>query len=231
MRSSPTTLGPAVICTAGVLQLALLMGPSVLVNGYSGWVSWRVVLFLGLVSVWLVAEGTLAVRWRPGNIVDHGGGLSSGATASAILITFWVSLATSAGPKADVSPMVVGAGAAMMVAGVGLRCLAIGTLRRFFLDDVALQWGQPLITTGVYSWMRHPSEVGNVAIAFGGTMVLASSIGLATGAGLVLPTVIHRLRSEDRLLRAEYGTSFDRYAGKTGWFGPRGRRRAPAGVN
>jgi len=53
----------------------------------------------------------------------------------------------------------------LIVVGVGLRFMAIHTLRTNF--SLMLRQPETIVTQGVYRWLRHPSYVGSLLILAG----------------------------------------------------------------
>jgi protein-S-isoprenylcysteine O-methyltransferase Ste14 len=90
------------------------------------------------------------------------------------------------------------AGGALIAGGVALRVAAI---RQLGADFVSVR-ARParVAATGVYRWMRHPSEVGLAAVALGAAVLLGSVVAAALAAGVLLPLAVARCRAEDRLL-------------------------------
>jgi protein-S-isoprenylcysteine O-methyltransferase Ste14 len=99
--------------------------------------------------------------------------------------------------------------------GVALRMAAFAGLGRYFTYDVRLGSGQKLVTTGIYSVMRHPAYLA--------ICLLGSLPGLAAGsvAAFVLmtlftvPQTLYRLSLEEKMLAARFGAEFERYRVKT----------------
>jgi protein-S-isoprenylcysteine O-methyltransferase len=56
----------------------------------------------------------------------------------------------------------------LIVLGVLLRVLAIRSMRGMFSGIIRVQ---PVVTTGIYGWMRHPSYVGGFIILTGLTLI------------------------------------------------------------
>jgi len=92
------------------------------------------------------------------------------------------------------------AGVLLLVAGITLRVAAIRQLG----DDFVSVPARPtrVVATGVYRWLRHPSELGLLAAALGAAILLGSAIAAAIVAGVLLPLAMARCRAEDRLLAA-----------------------------
>ncbi len=134
-------------------------------------------------------------------------------TGLVILGIFWVAL----WEHAIRAPVRFGdlwtvAGALLMAGGVLLRFLAIRTLQRFFVTELTVTPDQPLIQVGVYRFVRHPSETGNLGIALGTSVLLASPTAFAVWLAVFLPLVLRRVREEDRFLESVLSDAFDSYA-------------------
>ena len=60
--------------------------------------------------------------------------------------------------------------------------------------------------------VRHPSETGNLGIALGASVLLASPTASAVWLAVFLPLVLRRVREEDRFLESVLSDAFDSYA-------------------
>ncbi len=108
--------------------------------------------------------------------------------------------------------LVFGLGIAAVLIGATVRVWAIITLGRWFTVDVRVTAGQPVVHTGPYRWVRHPSYTGILLVLFG--------VGLALGNWLallfitVLPTIglVRRIRVEEAALLTSIGEPYRRYA-------------------
>jgi protein-S-isoprenylcysteine O-methyltransferase Ste14 len=99
------------------------------------------------------------------------------------------------------------AGAALMVLGGGLRLWAIRTLGDSFRTEHEVHEGQRLVRSGPYALTRHPSELGLLAFALGASALTGSWPAAAIWAAVLLPASVVRLRREEALLRAAFGSS------------------------
>ena len=106
---------------------------------------------------------------------------------------------------------------------VGLGLLLAGAVGRvgpmFLLGDrftwpLAAQREHPLLTTGLYRHVRHPSYAGAWLGAIGWALLFRSGIGLALAA-LLFPFFDPVIRAEEQALRAEFGIEYDRYQQRT----------------
>ncbi|HEY1689201.1 MAG TPA: isoprenylcysteine carboxylmethyltransferase family protein [Solirubrobacteraceae bacterium] len=103
-------------------------------------------------------------------------------------------------------------GIAFMAAGTALRQWAVLTLGRFFTVDVRVQSDQTVVEGGPYRWVRHPSYSGMVVVFVGVGFALGNWGSLV--ALVVLPTIglLIRIRVEERMLLAQLGDPYRRFA-------------------
>ena len=209
-----------VLATAAVLHLLLLCAPILLlgdigrIGGDPG-----LVIFFFLAGSWCLFESIVAPNRASPRMPANGPRWLAPAIGLALLATFWVTVVDTVFRVPNWPGAV--AGAVLMVAGIALRCFSIRSLGRYFLDEVSLLPGQPLVTEGLYGWLRHPSEAGTMCLAFGGAVLLGSPAGMSVCIAILLPCVVWRTRLEDRMLRRHYSTEFARYAREVPAFLPR----------
>jgi protein-S-isoprenylcysteine O-methyltransferase Ste14 len=77
-----------------------------------------------------------------------------------------------------------------------------------------VQPGHTLVTTGIYGVIRHPSYLGALVFALGWGLAFRSSVGVLLAA-LLIPLLLARIRSEEALLRAQFGAEYDAYCART----------------
>jgi protein-S-isoprenylcysteine O-methyltransferase Ste14 len=107
-------------------------------------------------------------------------------------------------------------GALLVAAGIGLRLAAIVRLGPQFRTRLEGAPDQVLITTGLYAWVRHPSELGNVGIILGLAALAEIVPGVRLVAGAALMLVVHRVRLEDAALARGHGARFTAHARAVG---------------
>lgn len=107
------------------------------------------------------------------------------------------------------------AGLAAIVLGLALRWAAILTLRRFFTVDVAIHADHRLVEKGPYRVLRHPAYAGTL-LSFAGLAACTQSL-LAAPVVLVpiAAAFVHRIRVEERALRAAFQEEYPAYAART----------------
>lgn len=108
-------------------------------------------------------------------------------------------------------------GMLLVTAGAGLRFWSVASLGTSFVSD---RHDQPLVTTGIYRLMRHPSETGLIVASCGLLLAMAAW----RSAILILPffflTSLLRVREEERWLLQDHGQAYASYRQRTGWYLP-----------
>lgn len=105
-------------------------------------------------------------------------------------------------------------GVVLFTAGGALRIWPVFVLGRRFSGLVAIQEGHTLVTDGLYSRIRNPSYLGLIINTLGWALTFRSGVGVFITA-LVLPVLVVRIHSEERLLREYFGPEYDAYCART----------------
>ena len=105
-------------------------------------------------------------------------------------------------------------GLILLIVGGGLRVGPMFVLGRRFTYPLATQEPHPLMTTGFYRFIRHPSYLGGLLGMVGWVLVFRSGVGLVLGL-LLIPVFIGVIRAEEELLRAEFGEQYAAYQRRT----------------
>jgi protein-S-isoprenylcysteine O-methyltransferase Ste14 len=105
-------------------------------------------------------------------------------------------------------------GLALYVVGGVLRMAPVFALGDRFSGLVAIQAGHRLETRGLYSLVRNPSYVGLLLLTLGWAIVFRSWAGVLLTAAL-LPPLIARMGSEERLLESQFGEVYLAYRART----------------
>ncbi len=105
-------------------------------------------------------------------------------------------------------------GVALFAAGGALRLWPVAVLGNRFSGLVAIQPGHTLVTSGVYSVIRHPSYLGLLISSLGWVLAFRSGVGLLITA-LMIPPLLARIRAEERLLHSQFGAEYDAYRART----------------
>jgi len=103
----------------------------------------------------------------------------------------------------------------LILAGAALRDWSIFTLGRYFRRQVTIEPDQPLIRTGPYRCLRHPSYTG-ILIAFTGIgLAVGSWLAAAVALTAVLIALLPRIHVEETALRRAFPSEYDEYANAT----------------
>ncbi|MFI5179792.1 MAG: methyltransferase family protein [Thermoanaerobaculia bacterium] len=111
--------------------------------------------------------------------------------------------------------------AAVMLAGLTLRWVAILTLGRLFTVNVAILADHSVVETGPYRFVRHPSYSGLLLAFVGLGLFFANWLSIL---GLLVPitlAVLNRVVTEERALLSSLGPPYAAYCARTKRFIPR----------
>jgi protein-S-isoprenylcysteine O-methyltransferase Ste14 len=102
-----------------------------------------------------------------------------------------------------------------MWVGFALRVWAVRTLGELFRVEVSVGHDQPLVDTGPYARLRHPSYTGLLVFYLGLGVGLDSYLSMAAAVLLPLAAIVNRIGHEERTLRLELGEAYDLYSART----------------
>jgi protein-S-isoprenylcysteine O-methyltransferase Ste14 len=105
-------------------------------------------------------------------------------------------------------------GVVLFAIGGALRLWPVYVLGDRFSGLVAIQPGHTLVTTDIYSRIRNPSYLGLLIMSLGWALAFRSGIGVLMVAAMV-PPLIARMHSEERLLTSEFGAEYESYRART----------------
>ena len=105
-------------------------------------------------------------------------------------------------------------GVVAFAAGGALRLWPVFVLGDRFSGLVAIQPGHTLVTDGIFGTVRNPSYLGMLINVLGWGLAFRSGVGVVLAA-LFIPPLVARIRSEERLLRAQFGAEYDAYCART----------------
>jgi protein-S-isoprenylcysteine O-methyltransferase Ste14 len=109
-------------------------------------------------------------------------------------------------------PVTVVLGVVLVWVGIGLRWWSFRTLGRYFTVDVMTSTDQPVISTGPYRIVRHPSYAALLLICAGGGISYANWLSLGGVILLPLLGLLNRMRVEEAALSATLGEAYSSYA-------------------
>ena len=105
-------------------------------------------------------------------------------------------------------------GLLLAVLGLGLIFWSGLALGRFYSQEVTLQEGHRLITTGPYRLIRHPRYLGIFIMGVGQSLLFRSWLGIVLTI-LAMAVVLFRIRDEEILMHKEFGAEREAYGRKT----------------
>ena len=105
-------------------------------------------------------------------------------------------------------------GIVMFLSGLIIRRISILRLKRQFSIYVAIQENHQLITTGIYSKIRHPIYLGAVFSLIGFVLVFPTLLGFLF---IVIYSMLltHRMAQEERLMLKHFGSVYEEYVSKS----------------
>ncbi|KAG6872305.1 hypothetical protein C0995_011115 [Termitomyces sp. Mi166 len=122
-------------------------------------------------------------------------------------------------------------GSLLVVAGCWLRLECFRTLREFFTFEITIRKNHRLITSGPYSYVRHPAYTGSTLIFIGscfwfasrgswiresgiiGTVMGKAFVGAFTVLYIKLATsLLQRMPEEDKLMKVSFGREWEDWA-------------------
>lgn len=135
--------------------------------------------------------------------------------------------------RIHISPLFILFSLVIYLGSIG-RTLCFRQLGKQFTFELAIKKDHELVTTGLYSIVRHPSYTASGAVLFGSTIaqLLPGSLFYEFGLRqvvwwrllcgyailwkvLAFVNSIARIRKEDQVLRKEFGVKWDEWAKKT----------------
>jgi protein-S-isoprenylcysteine O-methyltransferase Ste14 len=96
--------------------------------------------------------------------------------------------------------------------GVGLRWWCFRTLGRYFTFTVMTSADQPVITTGPYRFVRHPSYAAMLLALTGIGLTFGNWLSLAAVLAFALIGFLNRIRVEEAALASTLGAKYTTYA-------------------
>jgi protein-S-isoprenylcysteine O-methyltransferase Ste14 len=106
-------------------------------------------------------------------------------------------------------------GIAVMVVGTVLSAAAVLQLGRSFTVVVAVREGQPVVQTGVYRLLRHPSYTGQLLFFLGLALTLTNWVSIPAVLLPVVPAYAYRITVEEAALVQKLGSPYREHAART----------------
>jgi protein-S-isoprenylcysteine O-methyltransferase Ste14 len=108
----------------------------------------------------------------------------------------------------------------LIVVSLGFAVFAVRTLGREWSYAARLVEGHRLVTAGPYAVVRHPIYSAMLGMLVASALVVSHWIGLVAAVIVFAIGTAIRVRSEERLLRGQFGADHDAYARRVPAFIP-----------
>jgi protein-S-isoprenylcysteine O-methyltransferase Ste14 len=134
--------------------------------------------------------------------------------ACLIATAAWLNLAPHVIPAAAIrpAPVAFAAGFVLLLAGLVLRGWSFKTLGKYFTHVVMVSDDQPVIVTGPYRVLRHPSYAGIILAILGVGLASANWAGLTGATLLISIPLLWRIHVEESALATTLGDRYRAYA-------------------
>lgn len=138
--------------------------------------------------------------------------LTSGACL--VLANTMLYLAPPIIPGATIRPGAVAftIGMTVLLAGIALRLWSFTTLGRYFSYAIVVNPDQPVVSSGPYRIVRHPSYTGGLLAYAGIGMTSANWVGLAAMTLPPIAAAVWRIHAEENALLTVLGHQYRSYA-------------------
>ncbi len=175
-------------------------------------------LFWIVLAIWLACDFYLIALKR--GAVHKDGGERRSKYVMAALIASGVLVPIFSCPAAKLNfllpfTMLRYLSVGLLLAALAVRLTAAAHLGPSFSRNVGVSDGARLITSGIYSKVRHPGYLAEL-LAFAGIAV-AFNHPVSSGAAFLMPlfAFLYRIGIEERMLKAGFGEEYSEYAGRT----------------
>ncbi|MFF4602328.1 methyltransferase family protein [Streptomyces sp. NPDC001339] len=100
-------------------------------------------------------------------------------------------------------------------AGLALRHWAVACLGEHFRGTIDVRPGQPVVRTGPYRYLRHPSYAGGLIVIACAGFCLDHLPAHLVLTGSAVAGSLYRIHAEDTVLTSALGTDYTEYAART----------------
>ena len=136
------------------------------------------------------------------------------STEGALLSAFFIMLSSfNYNNKSTFLPTIIGTLLALL--GFTLRYVSIHILGKYFRTTVEIDEDQPVIQTGPYRFVRHPSYSGIILFFIGYGVLSQNWLCLSACVLLPITALSYRIKVEEKALVNELGTKYEEYRAKT----------------
>jgi len=174
-------------------------------------------IYLTLFGAWLIGEVALLMRRRASTgLAARDGGFVARALLVMLLTNFVAIVALKFFHGATFATYFSAcAGLVLMGMGLMLRWWSVVHLGRFFTVNVAVSVDQPVVDTGPYRWIRHPSYAGMLMIVAGIGVCFGNLVSILVILIPMIALMLKRMRIEEEALANALGDAYRNYIGRT----------------
>jgi protein-S-isoprenylcysteine O-methyltransferase Ste14 len=171
------------------------------------------VLLIATAILWLVLELRQGTNHRPEAVQADNGSRPVIRVATIIGVLGAVGLAQAV-PSATIGARAASAwiGLVVLWLGIALRVWSFHTLGRYFTFTVQTSGDQPVITSGPYRLVRHPSYAAILVAVVGLGLFIGNWLSLLWLVAAIACGLVYRIRIEERALLHDVGDDYRDYA-------------------
>ncbi|MBN1940907.1 MAG: isoprenylcysteine carboxylmethyltransferase family protein [Candidatus Diapherotrites archaeon] len=103
------------------------------------------------------------------------------------------------------------AGVILLFTGLVIYVKSVLTLGKFFSKELEIKKGHALVTSGIYTHVRHPSYAGSFLLFLGFALIANSAIAIALFLIVMVPWLAWRINNEEKFLEKKFGREFVEY--------------------
>lgn len=166
--------------------------------------------------IWLAVEFRQIRRTRPAatKAQDRCSRVFAFAPLAGITIGAVLSWTT---PDAAIRPpwLIAAIGFAALSCGGALRLWCFRTLGEYFTFEVMTSSDQPVIASGPYRLVRHPSYAGITLTSLGVVTLMSNWLSLGVAAAGTVVALVAAIKVEERVLHRELGDAYRAYVAAT----------------
>jgi protein-S-isoprenylcysteine O-methyltransferase Ste14 len=163
-------------------------------------------------AAWVSVEVTLALR----DLIRGKGSTARDRGTRSVLVIGWaVAFVSATWVAGHPKGWHLITGLLLMWAGLAIRIWSVLALGASFRTTVEVDAGQPLVETGPYRLVRHPSYTGILLLAIGYGVTLNSWLSLAILLVVPLATTLRRISVEEATMAEVLGDPYQAYRQRT----------------
>lgn len=179
------------------------------------------ITLLGVMLCWIAFAGIFLLRKRPANVAEakrnQFAALGIFLQMCAYFLVFfqppWQPFLPRVAALSGIAGIVFGVFTVGIAAGSGwLIEAAVRTLGKQWALRARLVEGHKLITVGPYAHIRNPIYTGMLGMLIATGLAMEHWVALMIAVVIFSAGLVIRVRSEEKLLRAEFGEEFEEYA-------------------